>query len=133
MKLLASVEELLNLRDWARSELAEREKKVQVKVHLGTCGISSGANRILQAFLREVEARRLSEVIVSKAACIGLCGREPVVTVIHPANGRVIYCDLAEEPLLASCACTRLLEVLWCRFGRGIHRAGLRSRWARGL
>jgi NADH-quinone oxidoreductase subunit F len=97
VKLLASVEELLNLRDRARSELAEREKKVQVKVHLGTCGISSGANRILQAFLREVEARRLLDVIVSKAACIGLCGREPVATVIHPANGRVIYCDLAEE------------------------------------
>ena len=97
MKPLASVEELTKLRDQIRKKLATREKKIQVKVHLGTCGISSGANKVLDAFQREVEARKLSDVTVLKAACIGLCDREPVVTVIHPKKGRTTYYDLSED------------------------------------
>ena len=97
MKPLGSVEELLNLREQAQRKLAEREEKIQVKVHLGTCGISSGANKVLEAFLREVEARKLSDVIVLKAACIGLCGVEPVVTVITPRQKRAIYTDVTED------------------------------------
>ena len=45
MKPLLSVEELLGLREQARRKLKEQEKKVQVKVHLGTCGVSSGASQ----------------------------------------------------------------------------------------
>ncbi len=97
MKPLLSVEELLSLREQARRKLKEQEKKVQVKVHLGTCGISSGANKVLAAFQQEVEARKLSHVAVLKAACIGLCSREPVVTVIDSRNGRTLYVDLAED------------------------------------
>ncbi|MBE9502390.1 MAG: FAD-dependent oxidoreductase, partial [Chloroflexi bacterium] len=97
MKPLGSVKGLLNLREQAQRKLAEREEKIQVKVHLGTCGISSGANKVLEAFLREVEARKLSDVIVLKAACIGLCGVEPVVTVITPRQKRAIYTDVTED------------------------------------
>jgi len=97
VKPLGSLEELLNLREKARRKLAEREKKIQVKVHLGTCGISSGANKVLEAFLREVKAHKLSDVLVLKAACIGLCGIEPVVTVITPKQKKVIYTDVTED------------------------------------
>ena len=97
MKQLSSVEELLKFAAQAQKKLAEQEKKTQVKVHLGTCGISSGANKILEAFRREVETRKLADVIVVKAACIGLCGREPVVTIAHPANGKTIYYNLTED------------------------------------
>lgn len=97
MKRLASVAELAKLRDQIQERLSQREKKIQVKVHLGTCGISSGANKVLEAFQREVECRNLSEVTVLKAACIGLCDREPVVTIVHPAKGKTIYYDLSED------------------------------------
>jgi NADH-quinone oxidoreductase subunit F len=97
MKPLASVEELTKLRDKIRERLSKQDKKIQVKVHLGTCGISSGANRVLEAFQRGVESRKLSDVTVLKAACIGLCDREPVVTVVHPANGKTTYYDLTED------------------------------------
>jgi NADH-quinone oxidoreductase subunit F len=97
MKRLASAQELRKLRDEIRERLSERDKKAQVKVHLGTCGISSGARKVLDAFQREVESRGLSHVAVLKAACIGLCDREPTVTVIHPATGKTIYYDLSED------------------------------------
>ena len=97
MKALASVKELRELRDISQKNLAEQENKIQVKVHLGTCGISSGANMILEAFEREVKKHRLSDVVVLRAACIGLCGREPVATVVYPKAGKVVYCDLTAE------------------------------------
>ncbi|TRZ97047.1 MAG: FAD-dependent oxidoreductase [Dehalococcoidia bacterium] len=99
MKPLVCVKELLNLKEQAQKNLAEQGKKTQVKVHLGTCGISSGANKVLEAFQHEVEARKLTNVVVLRAACIGLCGREPVATVIHPKNGKVIYSDLSEDKI----------------------------------
>ena len=97
MKRLASVEELTKLRDEIVERLSKRDKKTQVKVHLGTCGISSGAKKVVEAFQREVENRRLSDVVVLKAACIGLCDREPTVTVVHPTRGKTIYYDLSED------------------------------------
>lgn len=97
MKRLASAKELARLRDEIRERLSKRDKKTQVKVHLGTCGISSGAKKILEAFQREVEDRKLSGVTVLKAACIGLCDREPTVTIIHPIIGKTVYYDLSEN------------------------------------
>jgi NADH-quinone oxidoreductase subunit F len=97
MKRLASVEELTKLRYEIVERLSKRDKKTQVKVHLGTCGISSGAKKVIEAFQREVEDRKLSDVIVLKAACIGLCDREPTVTIIHPTTGKTTYYDLSED------------------------------------
>jgi len=97
VKRLTSVEELQALAEQARRELAERDRKIQVKVHRGTCGIASGANGVLEAFLREVEACELSDVLILKASCIGLCDREPVVTVILPGKQRVLYCNVTAD------------------------------------
>jgi NADH-quinone oxidoreductase subunit F len=97
MKRLASVEELTEFRDKIVERLSKRDKKTQVKVHLGTCGISSGAKKVLESFQREVEGRRLSNVTVLKAACIGLCDREPTVTISHPTTGVTTYYDLSED------------------------------------
>jgi len=97
MKPLASVEELTKFRDKIRDRLSGQERKIQVKVHLGTCGISSGANKVLEAFQREVKDRKLPDVTVLKAACIGLCDREPVVTVVHPSDGKTTYYDLTDD------------------------------------
>lgn len=96
-KLLRSAEELADLAKQAEERLAKMEEKVQVKVHLGTCGISSGAIKILEAFNKEVELRSFSNVVVSSAGCIGLCGREPVVTILVPGEEKVIYCDLEKD------------------------------------
>jgi NADH-quinone oxidoreductase subunit F len=97
MKPLASIEDLYSVRDQARSKLAEREKNIQVKVHLGTCGISSGANAVLDSFTKEIVTRKLYDVLVLRAACIGLCGVEPVVTVVIPGQKKVIYTEVTVD------------------------------------
>jgi (2Fe-2S) ferredoxin len=96
-KRLSSFEELNKLREAAQSKLAERAQKIEVKVHLGTCGIAGGAKLVQDAFIKEVNSRKLSNVVITEAACIGPCEREPVVTVIHPQKGRVIYANLTPE------------------------------------
>jgi NADH-quinone oxidoreductase subunit F len=77
--------------------------KTQVKVHLGSCGIASGANLVLEAFNHEIGIMKLHEttrgipkalqpqIVIQKAACIGLCGIEPTVTVIEPGKEKVVY------------------------------------------
>lgn len=97
MKTLVSVVELDNLRDKVRANLAELEKKTQVKVHLSTCGISSGAGKILDAFTREVEKLKLANVVVLQASCIGLCSLEPMVTIIPSRGERFVYVELTED------------------------------------
>lgn len=77
--------------------LTECGATTQVKVHLGTCGISSGANEVLEAFMREVKQQSLTCVTVSKAACIGQCAREPIVTMITPDSNRWIYADMTPD------------------------------------
>ena len=101
MTRLSSIDDLNKLKATAQSKLAERAKKIEVKVHLGTCGISGGAKDVQEAFVKEVESRKLSNVVVTEAACTGPCEREPLVTVIHPQRGRVVYAETTPEQVPA--------------------------------
>ena len=97
MKPLTSVAKFEELKERTTRKQAKNEGKILVKVHLGTCGISSGADKTLDAFKKEIATRGLSDVIISQASCLGICDREPTVTVIHPKLGKVIYHSLSED------------------------------------
>ena len=96
-KRLSSAEDLKRFRTQYQKKLAERSKKIEVKVHLGTCGIAGGAKGVQEAFAKELESRHLSNVVMTEAACIGPCEREPVVTVLHPQMGKVIYANVTPQ------------------------------------
>ncbi len=97
---VADLEQLYNL---AAANKALREAKTQVKVHLGSCGIASGADKVLKAFERELDILKshtdagdgkltaLDNIEIRKAACIGLCSVEPTVTVSVPGQEKTIY------------------------------------------
>jgi NADH-quinone oxidoreductase subunit F len=97
MKRLESAQDLKVLKEQIQYRLAKNDDKIQIKVHLGTCGISSGADKTLDAFVSEVDKRNLTNVIVSKASCIGLCGKEPIVTIRNPGDERIIYQDITAD------------------------------------
>jgi len=94
---ITSPTQLAELLRSANAALAKRENGTQVKVHLGTCGISSGASEVLETFVREVERQNLTSVTVGKAACIGQCAREPIVTVITPDRSRWVYAEMTPD------------------------------------
>ncbi|MBM3165918.1 MAG: FAD-binding protein [Chloroflexi bacterium] len=97
LTVLRSVKDLNTLRAEAQKQLAERAKKIEVKVHLGSCGIAGGAKTIQEAFIKEVSHHQLSDVAITEAACIGPCGREPIVTIVHPQKGRTVYAEITPQ------------------------------------
>jgi NADP-reducing hydrogenase subunit HndB len=93
------LEDLARLREQAKAAVALREGKGRVKitVHMGTCGIASGARGIMEAFLEEVEAKRVHDVMLTTSGCAGLCSREPMATVEVLGQPPVKYADLTPE------------------------------------
>ncbi len=77
--------------------LREGAGRAKVTVHMGTCGISAGARKIMTTLLALIEEQKVSDVILTTSGCAGLCSREPMMTVELKDNAPVKYVDLDEE------------------------------------
>ncbi len=71
--------------------------RAKVTVHMGTCGISAGARKIMSTLLASIEKQQVSDVILTTSGCAGLCSREPMMTVELKDLAPVKYVDLDEE------------------------------------
>jgi NADP-reducing hydrogenase subunit HndB len=72
-KIKAKVHKEMSLRDG--------DRRVKITVHMGTCGIASGAKEVMDTLLQEIETANVNDVVVTTSGCMGLCSREPLVTV----------------------------------------------------
>jgi NADP-reducing hydrogenase subunit HndB len=92
-------EDLDSISDRMRSSTVLREGagRAKVTVHMGTCGIASGAREILSAFLKKKEEAEATDVIITTSGCAGLCGREPMATVELQQQAPVKYVDLTPQ------------------------------------
>ncbi|HRR41639.1 MAG TPA: (2Fe-2S) ferredoxin domain-containing protein, partial [Syntrophales bacterium] len=77
------IEDLKKIKEKVQAEtsLREGQRRVKVTVHMGTCGIASGAREVLDALMKEIEETGVTDVAVTTSGCMGLCSREPLVTV----------------------------------------------------
>ncbi|RPJ04424.1 MAG: (2Fe-2S) ferredoxin domain-containing protein [Deltaproteobacteria bacterium] len=77
------IEDLKKIKERIHAETALREghNRVKVTVHMGTCGIASGAKEVMDELMREIEEASATDVAVTTSGCMGLCSREPLVTV----------------------------------------------------
>lgn len=95
-----TLEDLEKIRQEARKSIFIREQgqfKAKITVHMGTCGIAAGARNIMNAFLREVEKRGTTDILLTTSGCAGLCSREPMATVELAGQAPVKYVDLTEK------------------------------------
>jgi NADP-reducing hydrogenase subunit HndB len=78
-----TIEDLKKIKEKVHADMALRdgERRVKVTVHMGTCGIASGAREVMDTLLQEIEAAKVADVFVTTSGCMGLCSREPLVTV----------------------------------------------------
>lgn len=76
------------------TELREGGAHVKITVHMGTCGISAGAEAIQSGVARLVEASGRQDILVTTSGCAGLCSREPMMTVERLGEAPVKYVDL---------------------------------------
>ena len=77
------IEDLKKIKEKVHAETALREgdRRAKITVHMGTCGIASGARDVMDSLLRAIEEANVSDVAVTTSGCMGLCSREPLVTV----------------------------------------------------
>jgi len=97
-----SIEDLKRIREETRQTMNLRtgSARARITVHMGTCGISAGARDVMAALLKEIETRKLADVIVTTSGCAGLCSREPMATVELTGQPPVKYVDLKPERML---------------------------------
>ncbi|MDX9821539.1 MAG: (2Fe-2S) ferredoxin domain-containing protein [Syntrophales bacterium] len=78
-----TIADLKKIKDKVHADTSLRagEKRVKVTVHMGTCGIASGAKGVLDSLMEEIAASGATDTIVTTSGCMGLCSREPLVTV----------------------------------------------------
>jgi NADH-quinone oxidoreductase subunit F len=69
----------------------------RITVHMGTCGLASGAQNIMDRLLQEVSKSGRSDIAIGSSGCIGLCSREPVVTVELLGQEPVIYQQINDQ------------------------------------
>jgi NADP-reducing hydrogenase subunit HndB len=65
----------------AETALREGDRRAKITVHMGTCGIASGAREVMNALMQAIEEVNVTDVVVTTSGCMGLCSREPLVTV----------------------------------------------------
>ena len=81
----------------ASTTLREGGARAKITVHMGTCGIASGARKVMSTFIEEIGQRDIKDVILTTSGCAGLCSKEPMATVEILGQAPVKYCDLNEE------------------------------------
>jgi len=95
------LEDLAKIKEKVKTSTGLREGGYQAKVtvHMGTCGIASGARKVMQALMDEIAQRDVKDVILTTSGCAGLCSREPMATVELRGEAPVKYVDLDEEKI----------------------------------
>jgi len=87
------IEDLKKIKERVQAEntLREGDRRVKVTVHMGTCGIAAGAREVMNELISEIETANVSDVIVTTSGCMGLCSREPEVTVEILGSDPIVY------------------------------------------
>ena len=80
--------------------LSEGAAKAKITVHMGTCGIAAGADKVLSALEREFSERGVEGVILTTSGCAGMCCLEPMLTVERINESPVKYVSLSDEKAL---------------------------------
>ncbi len=97
-----TIEELRKIREKAKKSINLRDAKGKAKitVHMGTCGIASGAREVMDALLKALDDNKIEDILVTNSGCAGLCSHEPMVTVEYQNSAPVKYVDLNAEKIV---------------------------------
>ncbi len=96
---ISSPKDLAALREQAKEAIALRSgpREITITVHMGTCGIAAGARDVLAKLARALEQEGVRNVTLRQAGCVGLCDREPMITLTDKAGKEYRYGKLTDE------------------------------------
>ena len=82
------------------SRLEIGAKRAKITIHMGTCGIASGAKDIQNEMLKIFKEKDISDIVLTVSGCAGLCSYEPMVTIEIAGKPPVKYIDLTKTKML---------------------------------
>jgi NADP-reducing hydrogenase subunit HndB len=96
-----SADDLRKIRTRIQSENAIRNGigSTRVTVHMGTCGIASGARDVLDALLVDMANHKAADIVVAVNDCIGLCDKEPLVIIHKPGQTPISYANMNPDKM----------------------------------
>ena len=96
-----TIAELRKIREQAKKSINLRDAKgkSRITVHMGTCGIASGARDVMDSLLKTIEEEGIKDVLVTTSGCAGLCSHEPMATVEFENSAPVKYVDLDADKI----------------------------------
>jgi len=95
------VEDLDKIKNNTRkmTNIREGAGRGKITVHMGTCGIASGAREIMSTLLDEIDKAGIDDIIIKTSGCAGFCSKEPMITVELKDNPPVKYGNLTPEKM----------------------------------
>ncbi|HET6449700.1 MAG TPA: (2Fe-2S) ferredoxin domain-containing protein [Spirochaetia bacterium] len=93
MDKIRSLQDIVAIREQAQRATALREDGYHLcfTVHMGTCGIASGARDVVNAMADEVQKSGRTDIRLTTSGCIGACEHEPVMTVEALGADPILY------------------------------------------
>jgi len=94
---MKTVQELEEIRKntFNRVNQGTNRRTTRIVIGMSTCGIAAGADEVFEAIVDEVNKLGLSNVIVAKTGCIGMCRLEPIVEIIRPGEEKTTYVKMS--------------------------------------
>jgi len=101
MAKIRSLADLRKIKDEVQIKNALREGGYTacVTVHMGTCGIASGAREVMRVLLENLANSKRKDIRVTTSGCIGLCSHEPLITVERLKETPVRYAMVDSEKM----------------------------------
>lgn len=94
-----TVNDINEFRKKAIEEKKADSDKIVIYVHMGTCGIASGAQDVVNKLKLLIGEKKLSNIKMIQTGCAGICSKEPLMTVAMPHKEPVMYEYLNEEKI----------------------------------
>jgi NADH:ubiquinone oxidoreductase subunit F (NADH-binding)/(2Fe-2S) ferredoxin/Pyruvate/2-oxoacid:ferredoxin oxidoreductase delta subunit len=92
-----SFEGLSLLKQRLLEKRSDNSENIRIIVYGSTCGIASGATKILEAIKEEVEKTNRFDVLVLRHGCMGCCFIEPYISIKQEGLGLTLYGFLDDE------------------------------------
>lgn len=80
-------------------ENEHEQNLTKIYVHMGTCGIASGAMNVLTALKKQLKETNAKDVKLITTGCAGICSKEPLVSVAVSGQEPVVYEMMNEEKI----------------------------------
>ncbi len=94
MTKCSCLEDLQAIKERASREMSARTSETfdaRVLVHMGTCGLAAGAQKVMDVLREEVARQDRMSIKVIACGCAGMCSSEPNVTVERPGEPAIMY------------------------------------------